>query len=699
MFWLLIGFKGSSAIAQSSVPQPDSDAQSANSDAVAVLHVNPNSGDDATADGSDRAPFKTITRALEFAQPNSVIQLAPGTYSTQTGESFPIALKPRVTLRGNPESRGQEVIIQGSGSFTSPNRPRQSITFLGGANQAILSGVTITNPDPNGYGIQVESSNPAIINNTFTGNGRGGAIFVGNSNSLVRNNFFYQNGAHGISLRDAAYPTIQDNIFEQTIIGILVDDNASPVITNNRITQNKTGVMVQGKGQPKLRNNSVENNEQFGLLAIAHSKPDFATSGDDANFFRNNGKQDVKTELAMAREEPANTPQKHAVSVAQLDEPTPKKQAPPAKETNPTSSDQSERPKITDVPVQTLVVPVVPIAPSAKITSIQPETVPFGDRLPATPPSPTPAALPGANLSVTPNPISSSATATTKTEGLSSAAFPIPGALIDRKSDTHPTRPLQLVQIEQPRMPSSIPSTKSPLAIVEINRAPRMQPVPRPSSQPIVSAVPRPTPLPVPPARSVDEIPAPPVAFRRTASLPANPAPIPESAPSPLLTAKVTSRSIPIPVPPPETAQTMPAPNRLASPPILTTPPDVLQSTVNAQPANRLGSLLPVPSSNIPIGNIGDMPSVYSMRGHLRQNTQGLEASNAYALVKYRVIVLATNEIQHEQIRSIAPNAFSVIYRGQRVLQAGAFSDRTKAEQLAATFNSQGLQAVIESLR
>jgi len=90
-----------------------------------TLFVDSGRGSDITGNGSDRAPFKTITYAAKVAQPYSVIQLAAGIYSTQTGENFPIQLKPNVSLQ-----QGQASVIQGqiyqSGKVShsvSANRP------------------------------------------------------------------------------------------------------------------------------------------------------------------------------------------------------------------------------------------------------------------------------------------------------------------------------------------------------------------------------------------------------------------------------------------------------------------------------------------------------------------------------------------------------------------------------------------------
>jgi cell division septation protein DedD len=100
------------------------------------------------------------------------------------------------------------------------------------------------------------------------------------------------------------------------------------------------------------------------------------------------------------------------------------------------------------------------------------------------------------------------------------------------------------------------------------------------------------------------------------------------------------------------------------------------------------------------LGNIGDMPKVYSVRN--RQPAPGVPITpeNAgFVVVKYRVIVVATDNTQQEQLRAIVPDAFPAVYRGQRVMQAGAFGDRSKANELVASLNVQGLQAIIEPLR
>ncbi|NJR66642.1 MAG: DUF1565 domain-containing protein [Leptolyngbyaceae cyanobacterium CRU_2_3] len=79
------------AIAQSTVPQstvPQSstaDIQSPTSQRL--LYVNPAIGND-QGNGSETMPFRTITQALRVATPQTIILLAAGTYSPETGEIF-----------------------------------------------------------------------------------------------------------------------------------------------------------------------------------------------------------------------------------------------------------------------------------------------------------------------------------------------------------------------------------------------------------------------------------------------------------------------------------------------------------------------------------------------------------------------------------------------------------------------------------
>lgn len=170
-----------SAATQTVTPSPTS--------AQHLLFVSPILGSDSNADGSQRSPFRTITHALEVAQPNTLIMLTAGTYSIDSGEIFPLILRPGVTIQGDPSTQGRGIVIRGGGAFLSSTSAGQNIAILG-ANQAQLIGVTVTNPNPRGYGVWVGSGSPVIADNTFTGNSQDGISTVGNSAPLLRNNRF-----------------------------------------------------------------------------------------------------------------------------------------------------------------------------------------------------------------------------------------------------------------------------------------------------------------------------------------------------------------------------------------------------------------------------------------------------------------------------------------------------------------------------
>jgi len=260
---------------------------------INILYVSSNGGSDTGGNGSDRTPFKTLTYALSVAPPKTAILLAPGTYSAQSGEKFPLMLRPSVTVQGNPSTRGQNVVIKGGGDFISPTSAGQNIAILG-ADGAGLSGVTVTNTNYRGYALWIESSSPTVVNNTFSGSTHDGISVVGTGRPTIGGNFFSKNGANGITIFGTSRPEVRDNVFEDTGFGVNVAQNASPLLIGNKITRNKDGVVVQAEARPVLRNNYIESNRRDGIVAIARALPDLGTSAEPGgNVIRNNGQYDI----------------------------------------------------------------------------------------------------------------------------------------------------------------------------------------------------------------------------------------------------------------------------------------------------------------------------------------------------------------------------------------------------------------------
>jgi parallel beta-helix repeat protein len=351
-------------------------ASRANQTSPAMLYVNPNIENTAQANGSDRAPFKTITQALKAALPNSVIMLAGGKYSAETGETFPLQLKSGVSIQGDPRTRGSNIIIQGGGVFLSPTFARQNVTILG-ANQATLTGVTITNDNPRGYGLWIESSSPTIVDNTFTGSTHDGISVTGSSTPLIRNNHFHQNGANGITIYGISRPEVRENIFEKTGFGINVSQKAAPLLVSNRITQNRSGVVIQAEAQPILRNNTIEGNIEDGVVAIAASQPDLGTAAQPGgNIFRHNGGYDINSKAAR-QTIPAfgNTLAANARTVGNLDlsgkVDLAATQTPPQPVQLNTTAKPTVAPVVTTTPTNSIAIPVPPANTNNRTNPLQ----------------------------------------------------------------------------------------------------------------------------------------------------------------------------------------------------------------------------------------------------------------------------------------------------------------------------------------
>jgi parallel beta-helix repeat protein len=260
---------------------------------VQTLFVNPSIGDDKTGDGSDRTPFKTITQALQSAKLNTVISLSKGTYSQEIGESFPLILKPGVKIQGDRATKGRGIIIQGGDEYLSRSYGKQNITIVG-ANESNLVGVTVTNPNPRGYGMWIESVNTTVSENTFVGSTQDGISVTGDGTAVITKNNFYRNGANGMTISGHARPEVRENTFQQTGFGINIAQSAQPTIINNQIQYNRAGVIVQANARPILRSNLIQGNREDGLVAIAQAMPDLGTATEaGGNEFRNNVRYDI----------------------------------------------------------------------------------------------------------------------------------------------------------------------------------------------------------------------------------------------------------------------------------------------------------------------------------------------------------------------------------------------------------------------
>ena len=263
-----------------------------------TIYVNPKTGDDSQS-GKNLSPLKTITQALKIAPSGSTIKLSSGTYSEETGETFPLIINQDITLRGNAKSQGHQIIIKGNGFFISPTGAGQNVAIAALKNAGGITGVTVTNDHSRGHGLWIESSSPKVIGNTFTRNGNTGVSVNGNSSPLIENNYFYNNSGNGLLVYGTSQPKVINNSFERTGFGVSIVQEAAPSLTGNYFKSNRIGIILEGNSQGILRNNEIINSGEYGLTAISQSKVDLGTSAEPGNnIFRSNKKIDIQNDTS-----------------------------------------------------------------------------------------------------------------------------------------------------------------------------------------------------------------------------------------------------------------------------------------------------------------------------------------------------------------------------------------------------------------
>ena len=607
-----------------------------------TLFVNPNLGNDIRGDGSERAPFKTITRALQVAQSNNTIVLAQGIYSTTSGETFPLILKPGVSIQGDPNTQGRNIIIQGGGIFLSPTFARQDVTILG-ASLARLTGVTVTNPHPRGYGLWIESSSPIVVGNTFMGNNHDGISMTGSSDPIIRRNYFYHNGANGITIYGTSQPKVQENVFEATGYGINVAQQAAPILVGNRIIHNRSGIVSQANSHPVLRGNVIEGNAEDGLVAITASRPDLGTKAEPGgNIFSQNGQYDIDSR-ASNQTIPAFGDRLTRTQIAgNID------------------LGGAQNPQIGGkLPSKTLaLLPPTNSSASWLPNPHRPEQIRGATSKPIVLYVPPPASMPANDDSslptFLPRSVGNRAIASNDSGAGSFPFFPpkqMTGQLQERNSQF----------AIKPR------TTAGNLPVPVLKPAPAEM-VPAQNEAPIVINVP-------PPASTTRVLPTPASASSSDSGT--------EVLPNPASSSTITTQATHSP----------------ATSALLASPPSQTLPVLNAAPIDE-SELLPVPNSNIPLGHTRKPSRQTTLQPGLHTATtlSPTPSSTKSLGPLYRLVVDAPKESEQAKVRQLVPGAFPTSSRGRVVMQVGIFSDRINAEQMIQLLTSNGLKVTLEPM-
>ncbi|QQE63469.1 hypothetical protein GFS31_01340 [Leptolyngbya sp. BL0902] len=261
---------------------------------VKTLEVNPQTGIDQPS-GRPHLPYKTLTAALVAAQGNAVIRLAPGTYSTESGERFPLPIGDRVVVMGQETTQGDGIVIAGGGAVPGDGTISAALVV---EDQAQVRGVTIQNPQ--GVGVLVRSGVPLVRACRLSQCGQAGVQVMGMASPLILQVRGDQIAGVGLRWMEQAKGEIRDCILQHCNVGIHILGAAAPLLTDNQCANNQTGMRIAGIASPVLRRNRLVQNQWWGLLVQERSRPDLGLPADAGdNILRYNRQGDLRNDTSQ----------------------------------------------------------------------------------------------------------------------------------------------------------------------------------------------------------------------------------------------------------------------------------------------------------------------------------------------------------------------------------------------------------------
>ena len=193
-----------------------------------IFYVDAVNGDDANA-GTSTAPLKTITQAFTLVPAGGTVYVAPGTYDTTNGETFPIDVPAGVELIGDEPNKGAggtPTLITGGGGYVTPAGTITVATATG--DGATIAGFTIRGPGQ--YGVALLDPAGTVRNNTITGSFAGMVIKRdGAGGHAITGNAITGNANYGMWIQpnQAAPVLAEDNIITGQPTGLYME---APVV-------------------------------------------------------------------------------------------------------------------------------------------------------------------------------------------------------------------------------------------------------------------------------------------------------------------------------------------------------------------------------------------------------------------------------------------------------------------------------------
>lgn len=218
--------------------------------------------------GADQT-YTTIQDGINNANPGDLIRIYNGVYPENVDLNKP------VTLEGN--GTGTVIDAGQNGPGIIFNADFANVTLIYVTNSEPVGPAIRVNSDANriencnisnsnfGVALEASSNNTKVANNTFETIAGTGVIISSSQNHTVRNNTFLSPVIGGIRLSSSDLNTIQRNILsDSTGSGIELDDSDKNKIEENELLNTQIGIIFTGSS-----NNTVFRNNVRGCLDIA----------------------------------------------------------------------------------------------------------------------------------------------------------------------------------------------------------------------------------------------------------------------------------------------------------------------------------------------------------------------------------------------------------------------------------------------
>jgi len=277
----------------------DGDSGTNNPEPVYDLYVDAVNGNDANSGGKD-APLRTITYAITQAGRGDTVKIAPGTYDTTLGETFPIIIPDNVTFIGNIDQKGDgtlPTVIEGVDSVDA----EYAATLVAGAS-SYITGFKIVQPGSTMryYCVFTNGDNVTLSRNTFVSN-YGCIRLLGTEVAVIENNVinsqYYGVYSHNTGSTYIRYnkfmsgafveiadgnATIKGNVFTGDSFRAISVQKGTSQIDSNNITGSYflSAMIFLNNSAPKVRHNTLTVANGGCVQIKGYSRPDLGTADD-----------------------------------------------------------------------------------------------------------------------------------------------------------------------------------------------------------------------------------------------------------------------------------------------------------------------------------------------------------------------------------------------------------------------------------